>query len=115
MSRLLASLFVLITILPHASYAQTQAMRLGCGEFKKEVPQDILSLIQKEENDGGSFKNITEKTYSGYFFGISYSRLHVEGMFYENEYNQVIVCDVTFILKIDDGGKVQICLDKRGG
>lgn len=115
MSRLLASLFVLVIILPHTAYAQTQALRLGCGEFKEEVPQDILSIIQKEEDDGGSLKSITERNFSGYFFGVSYSYLHLEGMFYENEYGQMVICNISFVLKIDTEGKAKICLDKRGG
>lgn len=66
-SRLVASLFILVTIVPCASYAQTQALRLGCGEFKEEVPRNILSIIQKEEDDAGSLKNITEKNFLDIF------------------------------------------------
>lgn len=97
------------------SNAQMRASQMGCGEFKKDIPSEIFSVIQKEENDRSSIRNITEKSSSGYFFGIYYDGLHLEGMFYENEIGELIVCDITFIVKIDRKGKAEICLDKRGG
>lgn len=95
--------------------AQMRASQMGCGEFRKDIPLEILSVIQKEENDRSNIRNITEKSFSGYFFGIYYDGLHLEGMFYENESGELIICDITFTVKIDRSGKAEICLDKRGG